>query len=124
MFGTRAVAVALGVVALTAASVPAAYAGARGCNNRTCIEVDGSGLHVNYVAASSTWGGDFTGHYHIYGGGLNYNSFDGFWGYHQVYRIDVGRDLPNGAVLCAEGWEKRAGGGYNLVGRPCEEVHF
>ncbi|MDC0773321.1 hypothetical protein [Streptomyces sp. HD] len=69
------------------------------------------------------WGGDFTGHFHIYGGGLDTNSATGFWGYHQKFTVPVHRDLPNGAVLCAEGWE-HAGGGYELRGRACAEVHF
>lgn len=119
----RAALTVFSVGVIVAAGAPSAFAGARGCNDRTCIEVDGSGLHVNYVAASTTWGGDFTGHFHIYGGGLNANSGTGFWGYHQKYQINVGHDLPNRAVVCAEGWEHTAGG-YQLRGRACEEIKF
>ncbi|WP_269859149.1 hypothetical protein [Streptomyces sp. RPT161] len=103
------------------AGAPSAFAGGAGCNDRTCLSVDGRGLHVDAVSASTTWGGDFTGHFHIYGGGLNANSPTGFWGYHQKYTVPVGRDLPNHAVVCAEGWE-HTGSGPQLRGRACEEV--
>ncbi|WP_211767602.1 hypothetical protein [Kutzneria sp. CA-103260] len=114
---------ALAVAVLAAGGAPAAFGGARGCNKRTCVEVDGSGLHVNYIAASTTWNGDFSGHFHIWGGGIDQNSGTGFWGYHQVYKVGVGRDLPNRAVVCAEGWE-HAGGRLNSMGRACEEIKF
>ena len=119
----RAGIIALAVTALAAAGAPAAFAGARGCNHRTCVEVDGNGLYVNYVGASTTWNGDFTGHFHIWGGGIDTNSATGFWGYHQEYKVGVGHDLPNGAVVCAEGWE-HAGGHLNSMGRACEEIEF
>lgn len=35
---------AAGAAALPAAGTPTAFAGASGCNDRTCIRVDGSGL--------------------------------------------------------------------------------
>ncbi|MGF1430295.1 hypothetical protein [Kitasatospora sp. LaBMicrA B282] len=109
--------------ALVFTSAPAASAGAAGCNDRTCIAVDGSGLHVASVSASTTWDGDFTGHFHLYGGGLDANSPTAFWGYHQHYTLQVGRDLPNRSVVCAEGWEHTPGG-YRLRGRACEEIKF
>ncbi|GGP55544.1 hypothetical protein [Streptomyces melanogenes] len=111
------------VGAVMAAGASTALAGAAGCNGRTCIAVDGSGLRVEQVSASTTWGGDFTGHFHIWGGGLDQNSATGFWGYHQKYTVRVGRDLPNRAVICAEGWE-HTNGGYVSRGRACEEVRF
>ncbi|KAL1919251.1 uncharacterized protein VTP21DRAFT_1943 [Calcarisporiella thermophila] len=64
---------------------------------------------VETVSASTTWNGDFTGHFHIWGGGIDQNSATQFWGYHQKYTIPIHRDLPNGAVLCAEGWEHVGG---------------
>ncbi|WP_152627051.1 hypothetical protein [Streptacidiphilus melanogenes] len=112
----------LAVAGVTVAAPPA-QAGARGCNDRTCIDVDGSGLHVDRITASTTWGGDFTGHFHVYGGGVSTNSTTGFWGYHQHFTVPVGRDLPNRSVLCAEGWE-HSDSGYRLRGRACEEVRF
>ena len=124
MSAVRAGIIALAVAALAATGAPAAFAGARGCNRIVCVDVDGSGLHVNYVNASTTWSDHFFGHFHIYGGGLNANSWTQNWTDSDDYRIDVGRDLPNGAVLCAEGWANRGGGGYSLMGRACEEVHF
>ncbi len=75
------------------------------------------------MSASATWNGDFTGHFHIWGGGLDRNSPTGFWGYHQKFTVPVGRDLPNGSVICAEGWE-HVHGGYESRGRACAEVHF
>ncbi|MFD0412560.1 hypothetical protein [Streptomyces sp. NPDC127108] len=111
------------VGAAVAATAPSAFAGATGCNDRTCIAVAGSGLRVESVTASTTWNGDFNGHLHIYGGGIDRNSATGFWGYHQKFTVPVGRDLPNGSVLCAEGWE-HTGGGLQLRGRACAEVHF
>ncbi|MFJ9818707.1 hypothetical protein ACIRU3_26325 [Streptomyces sp. NPDC101151] len=111
------------LVALVLTGTPSAEAGAAGCNGRTCISVEGSGLRVERVSASTTWNGDFTGHFHIWGGGIDRNSATGFWGYHQKYTVPVGRDLPNGAVLCAEGWE-HVDGHMESRGRACEEVRF
>ncbi|MFI8932644.1 hypothetical protein ACIG3E_33900 [Streptomyces sp. NPDC053474] len=109
--------------AAVTAAAPSAFAGASGCNQRTCIRVDGSGLRVETVQAATTWNGDFTGHFHIWGGGIDQNSATGFWGYHQKFTVPVHRDLPNGAVLCAEGWE-HMGGRMESRGRACAEVHF
>ncbi|MER6162119.1 hypothetical protein ABT147_42630 [Streptomyces sp. NPDC001868] len=109
--------------ALVAAGAPSASAGAQGCNQRTCIEVEGSGLRVESISAATTWNGDFTGHFHIWGGGIDTNSATGFWGYHQKFTVPVHRDLPNGAVLCAEGWE-HLNGRMESRGRACAEVHF
>ncbi|MGW1071232.1 hypothetical protein [Streptomyces sp. NPDC002537] len=117
------VGVAAATVAALVAGAPSAFAGAAGCNGRTCVAVDGSGLHVDSVSASTTWGGDFTGHFHIYGGGLDSNSPTGRWGYLQKYTMRVGRDLPNRSVICAEGWEHLSGH-YELRGRACEEIRF
>ncbi|MCF3106132.1 hypothetical protein IPZ58_31855 [Streptomyces roseoverticillatus] len=114
---------AVGTLALLVAGVPSAEAGSRGCNHRTCISVQGSGLHVDSVSASTTWNGDFTGHFHIWGGGLNANSATGYWGYHQQYTVHVGRDLPNRSVVCAEGWE-HVNGRLESRGRACEEIRF
>ncbi|MFE0258324.1 hypothetical protein [Streptomyces sp. NPDC059010] len=114
-------AICVGVV--TAAGAAPASAGATGCNQRTCIDVEGSGLRVERISASTTWNGDFTGHFHVWGGGIDQNSPTQFWGYHQKYTIPVGRDLPNGSVICAEGWE-HTGGGMESRGRACAEVHF
>lgn len=119
----RAGIAALAVAALAAAGAPAASAGARGCNHRTCIDVDGSGLRVNYIGASTTWGGDFTGHFHVWGGGVDRNSPTALWGDRQPYRVDVDRDLPDRAVVCAEGWE-HIGGHLESRGRACEEIRL
>ena len=53
-------------------ATPSAEAGAAGCNGRTCIDVEGSGLRVERVPASATWNGDFTGRFHIWGGGIDH----------------------------------------------------
>jgi len=120
---TRLVLGAVCALAMTIAGAPAASAGATGCNQRTCVIVDGAGLRVETVAAATTWNGDFTGHFHIWGGGIDTNSATQFWGYHRKFTVPVHRDLPNGAVLCAEGWE-HTGGGLESRGRACAEVHF
>ncbi|MFE0104990.1 hypothetical protein [Streptomyces sp. NPDC059009] len=112
-----------GLGLLLTVGAPPAAAGATGCNDRTCIDVRGSGLTVESVGASTTWNGDFTGHFHIWGGGIDQNSPTQFWGYHQKFTIPVGHDLPNGTVLCAEGWEQ-VGDHVESRGRACEEVHF
>ncbi|MGV9455373.1 hypothetical protein [Streptomyces sp. NPDC003635] len=114
---------AIGAASLLIAGTPSASAGANGCNHRTCISVTGSSLRVEKISVSTTWNGDFTGHFHVWGGGIDRNSATQFWGYHQQFTIPVGRDLPNGSVLCAEGWE-HTGSGLQSRGRPCVEVHF
>jgi len=119
----RAVLGLASTVALMLTGAPSAQAGANGCNGRTCIGVEGSGLRVERISASTTWNGDFTGHFHIWGGGIDQNSATQFWGYHQRFTIPVGRDLPNGSVICAEGWEHTSGG-LQSRGRACEEVRF
>ncbi|MCX5205898.1 hypothetical protein OG897_31275 [Streptomyces sp. NBC_00237] len=67
--------------------------------------------------------GDFSGFFHIYGGGVDRTSQTQFWGPQDTYEIHVGRDLPNGSLLCAEGWEK-FGDRFELRGRPCMEIRF
>lgn len=111
------------LVALVLTATPSAEAGARGCSERTCVDVAGSGPTVDRVSASTTWNGDFTGHFRIWGGGIDQNSATGYWGYRQKFSVPVGRDLPNGSVLCAEGWE-HVDGRLESRGRACEEVHF
>ncbi|NGO76784.1 hypothetical protein G6045_14070 [Streptomyces sp. YC504] len=116
-----AAAVCFGMAA--SAGVSPASAGATGCNERTCIDVEGSGLRVEQVSASTTWNGDFSGHFHVWGGGIDQNSPTQLWGYHQKFTVPVGRDLPNGSVICAEGWE-HLDGRMESRGRACQEVHF
>ena len=115
-------AAALVAVAATTAAATPALASAAGCNARTCIEVDGSGLRVDRILARTTHGDSFYGHFRIYGGGIDVNSWTGNWNF-SGYSISPRRDLPNGSVLCVEGWEK-TDSGHNLIGRPCVEVHF
>ncbi|WP_223770694.1 hypothetical protein [Streptomyces huiliensis] len=113
----------VGGLVLLFGGTPSAEAGANGCNQRTCVSVEGSGLRVERVSASTTWNGDFTGHFHIWGGGLDANSPTAFWGYHQKFTVPVGRDLPNRSVVCAEGWEHTSSG-LQSRGRACEEIRF
>ncbi|NEB00152.1 hypothetical protein [Streptomyces sp. SID13726] len=120
---TRLALGAVSALAMTISGATAASAGANGCNQRTCIMVDGVGLRVETIGAATTWNGDFTGHFHIWGGGIDTNSPTQFWGYHQKFTVPVHRDLPNGAVLCAEGWEHTSSG-LQARGRACAEVHF
>jgi len=115
-------AAALVAAAATTTMAAPAFASAGGCNDRSCIEVDGSGLRVNSILARTTYGDRFYGHFHIYGGGIDINSVTQNWGF-SGFKIYPGRDLPNGSVLCVEGWEK-TDSGHNLIGRPCVEVRF
>ncbi|MDX3188363.1 hypothetical protein PV458_08145 [Streptomyces sp. MN03-5084-2B] len=118
----KKIAAAALVAAATTTMAAPAFASAGGCNDRSCIEVDGSGLRVNSILARTTYGDRFYGHFHIYGGGIDINSVTQSWGF-SGFKIYPGRDLPNGSVLCVEGWEK-TDSGHNLIGRPCVEVHF
>jgi hypothetical protein len=115
-------AAALVAAAATTAVATPAFASAGGCNDRTCIEVDGSGLRVDMIQGHLKAGDSFYGHFHIYGGGIDVNSPTQTWGF-SGYSIYPGRDLPNGSVLCVEGWEQ-TGGGHAQRGRPCVEVQF
>jgi hypothetical protein len=116
-------AVALIAAAATTTVATPAFASAGGCNDRSCIEVDGSGLRVESILARTTHGDRFYGHFRIYGGGIDVNSTTGTWDF-SGFKIYPRRDLPNGSVLCVEGWVKNDNGGHSLIGRPCVEVHF
>ncbi|MFB9905234.1 hypothetical protein [Allokutzneria oryzae] len=104
----------------TAALVAPANAGMGGCNRDVCITILGNGLRVDSVTARLAHGVSFTGHFHIWGGGIDFTTHTQNWnGSNASYRLNVGRDLPNGSVVCVEGWS----GGRSL-GRPCGEIKF
>lgn len=118
-------AAAAAVACAATALVPtAAFASASGCNEGTCIGVEGKSLRVESITADSLSGRGFYGHYHIYGGGIDTNSSTGNWTPGLGWTIYPRRDLPNGSVLCVEAWVKNADGGHSLRGRPCVEVRF
>jgi hypothetical protein len=110
--------------AVTALVPTAAFASASGCNQGTCIAVEGQGLRVESIDASVLANSGFYGHYRIYGGGLDVNSSTGNWDSAVSWTIYPRRDLPNGSVLCVEAWVKNSDGGHSLRGRPCVEVRF
>ncbi|MDQ7809101.1 hypothetical protein Q5425_35700 [Amycolatopsis sp. A133] len=115
---------AVGMAATASATLATpAYAGMSGCNNLVCIRIDGSGLNVKSVRASLTSNSRFYGHFHIYGGGLDRNTVTQSWGYPNSYTLPVNRNLPNGSVICVEGWS-HVNGGVNSVGRACGQVSF
>jgi len=119
-------AAAAAVACAATALVPtAAFASASGCNEGTCIGVEGKSLRVESITADSLSGRGFYGHYHIYGGGIDFNTSTGNWEPGLGWTIYPRRDLPNGSVLCVEAWIKNpADGGHSLRGRPCVEVRF
>ncbi|GHC51992.1 hypothetical protein GCM10010507_30010 [Streptomyces cinnamoneus] len=107
----RSGASAVGIVALVAVTAPSAEAGAgagvgtASCAVQTCISVAGEGRLVYRVSASATPGGEFFGHFRMYGGGLKGESALRHWRYGQPYTVALGRTVPDRTVFCAEGWE-------------------
>lgn len=112
------------LAATTIASTTAApaNAGMRGCNGLVCINIDGSGLRVNYVRASLTYNSKFYGKLHIYGGGLDSWSGLQHWSYGLTFTKSVYRDLPNRSWVCVEGWGYNGNVRSSLVGRACGEI--
>ncbi|MFB9905235.1 hypothetical protein [Allokutzneria oryzae] len=119
----RALISVIGAAAATATLVTPAQAGMRGCNDITCIAINGSGLTVESVTASLTWRSRFYGHFHIWGGGIDLNTRTDTWSHPNSYTLTVRRDLPNRSVVCVEGWE-HYGGEMRSLGRPCGEIKF
>ncbi|KAI8869212.1 hypothetical protein GQ42DRAFT_156402 [Ramicandelaber brevisporus] len=91
------------------------------CNDKhICISVKSSGLHVETVTASTTEA--FRGHFHVSGGGLNSNSAVQDWRSGKKFIVPVDKDVPNHAVICAEGWE-HVSDGNELRGKVCVKVN-
>ncbi|MCA6091569.1 hypothetical protein LE181_05240 [Streptomyces sp. SCA3-4] len=113
---------AVGMVALVAVTAPSAAAGAPGagaasCAVQTCISVAGEGRLVYRVSASATPGGEFFGHFKMYGGGLKGESALRHWRYGQPYTVALGRTVPDRTVFCAEGWEHVVDDKVQLLGK-------
>ncbi|KAI8865952.1 hypothetical protein GQ42DRAFT_165796 [Ramicandelaber brevisporus] len=109
------------VIACLAAVTVRANSG--GCVIRTCISVINSGFHVDTIDASVTPGGDFFGHFRIWGSGFDHNSSEQVWRAGQKYTLRVDRDVPNGSMVCAQGWE-HSNGQFISRGKACEEVRL
>ncbi|WP_143591497.1 hypothetical protein [Thermoactinospora rubra] len=112
----------LAATTIASATAAPANAGMRGCNGMICVNIDGSGLRVNTVRASLTWGSSFYGRLHIYGGGLDKWSAIDHWAHGEGLLQEVYRDLPNRAWVCAEGWRYNGNVKGSLVGRACGEI--
>jgi hypothetical protein len=107
------------VAVLTSVTVvwraPQASASADGCDNlgnnpRSCVQVQGSGLYVDWARGGVTLAarGSTRGHFEVWGDGfavrtqdetLSNESFVGHtkWG----TKVTVGRNLPKGSKVCA-----------------------
>lgn len=120
MSAMRVGVVALAVVTVAATGAPAALA-VGGCSRSACVNVVGEGLHVSHVDASTTK--DVYGHLHIWGPSLDRNSETAHWPQGRVFRVDLGRDVPNGAWICAEVWQQ-AYQEYLSQGKACEQIAF
>ncbi|MEV4432964.1 hypothetical protein [Streptomyces sp. NPDC049585] len=75
------------------------------CDGGTCVIVEGSGLYVAKISASPAPDGDFFGHFHLYGAGLNTTSAVRHWRHGQRYTLAPGRRLPAPDRICVEGVE-------------------
>ncbi|GAA4001249.1 hypothetical protein GCM10022247_22320 [Allokutzneria multivorans] len=120
----RAAVSAVAVTAAMSTLVVPAQAGMSGCNDITCITINGSGLSVHSIRASLTWRSKIYGHFHIWGGGIDMNTHTATWTHPEGYTLRVGRDLPNRSVVCVQGWEHQSGGGTRSIGRACGEIKF
>ncbi|MEV5238180.1 hypothetical protein AB0K89_03475 [Streptomyces cinnamoneus] len=118
----------VGTVALVAVTAPSAAAGAgpgagvSSCAVQTCISVEGQGRLVYRVSASATPGGEFFGHFRMYGEKLKGESALRHWRYGQPYTVALGRNVPDRTVFCAEGWEHVEGKQPQPRGRACVQV--
>ena len=77
---------------------------------------------MEWVEASLTWHSRFYGHFQISGGGLNANSPTQSWGSPDHWRLTVGHNLPDQALVCVAGWE-HVDGGYRQRGNACNKIH-
>ncbi|MFI1968577.1 hypothetical protein BLA24_05840 [Streptomyces cinnamoneus] len=94
--------VALGAVALLPAT---GTADAARCGGATCVIVEGAGRYVAKVSVQPAQDGDFFGHFHLRGAGLDGDSALRHWRHGQFYTVALGRKVPQHTVICAEGWE-------------------
>ncbi|MFI9383673.1 hypothetical protein [Kutzneria sp. NPDC052558] len=122
MKAVRVVLVAASVIAATLAVGGPAQASARSCHVLVCNEINGTGLQVEWVEAGLTWNSRFYGHFQISGGGLNANSPTQSWGSPDHWRLTVGHNLPDQALVCVAGWE-HIDGGYRQRGNACNKIH-
>lgn len=109
---------------------------ASGCSGggQVCIRTFESGLSVRDVEVKLIHSDTINGHAHLYGDGYSENTPDqrlvgGFCAQGrcnnttQQLTFHVNRTFPEGSLLCAEIWQQRSGGGYDLRRRPCLTMH-
>ncbi|MEV4443759.1 hypothetical protein AB0K09_33200, partial [Streptomyces sp. NPDC049577] len=102
---------------------PSAFAATAGCAGGTCLTVEGSGRYVARASASpASPADDFFGHYRLSGlGRKNTESAVRHWRHGQFFTVALGRDLPAGTVVCAEGFE-HIDGQVKPHGKACVKI--
>lgn len=122
--GTWASAFAL-LLSTVVVAAPRAEASADGCDNiggnpRSCVQVQGSGLYVDWARGGVTLAarGSTRGHFEVWGDGfsvttqdetLSNNSFIGHTKWGQT--VPIGRNLPKGSKVCAAFYQLRSADG-------------
>ncbi len=120
-----------GVVAVPLTASASAHGCASGGKVDSCITVTGQSTYVETVMGGANISGHTSvfGHFHVYGGGLEFNSADdhyyndGFFSKEvngPTFRVD--RPLPDGAQVCAAFVERQAGGPH-VYSPACETIH-
>ncbi len=130
--GFAAVAIAAGAIcAMPLTASASAHGCASGGKVDSCITVNGQSTFVETVDTSANISGHTAvlGHFHVYGGGLEFNSSDqhyyndGFFAKEvpgPTYRVD--RSLPDGAQVCVSFVEKDTAG-QHVYPPACETIH-
>ncbi|MFI9206429.1 hypothetical protein [Streptomyces sp. NPDC053048] len=93
-------------LALFTAAAPAVSAEGADCSGQTCLEVEGSGLYVAKVTASVPADAAFYGFIQLDIAGRKLPSAVRHWHEGSKYTVALGRKVPDGTKICAEGWEK------------------
>lgn len=95
-----------------------------GCNgNVPCIEVNGTGLHVNWVEASTQI--NFTGHYRIYDDLAGWSSASNVesWIPRQFggdpWHLTIDSNQPNNSKICVAAYNTS----NTRIGNACETIH-
>ncbi|KAA8886209.1 hypothetical protein F3087_26840 [Nocardia colli] len=118
----RAVAVALGTVAIVTAVLPGASASVAVCSYRTCTNTPDNGVYIGRLFATVTTGWtpyDNSGFYHVHltGPGLDKNSDNEYVADGDVYEhtFELNRAFNPDDVICVQGWMNDR----ENQGRPC-----
>lgn len=115
----------MGAAAASPANAAVVPNSASGCNLNgwACISVNGSGLHVNWVEASTQ--GNFTGHYRIYNtiAGWSSSSSVKVWIARQFggspWHLTINANQPNNSRICVSAYDSS----NRMLGNACETIH-